>query len=183
MYRYDVGLPVNAGDRRDVADEIETKLVIERGVDGIPTADHEQRVSVCGRAHDGLGADIAAAARSVLDNKLLTEPLRQPLTHQTRDDVGRTGWSERHDDAHRSQRIGLRPRHARQNRQRGGAGCQMQKLSAGKFHSITTSAMASSLSGTVSPTALAVNRLMASSNLVGCSTGRSPAFAPRRILS
>src|SRR5215470_1728401 len=54
MYRYDVGLPVNAGDRRDVADEIETKLVIERGVDGIPTADHEQRVAVCGRAHDGL---------------------------------------------------------------------------------------------------------------------------------
>src|SRR6516162_3140551 len=97
MYRYDVGLPVNAGDRRDVADEIETKLVIERGVDGIPTADHEQRVSVCGRAHDGLGADIAAAARSVVDDELLTEPFRQPLTHQPRDDVGRTGWSERHD--------------------------------------------------------------------------------------
>src|SRR5215831_13161451 len=128
MYRYDVGLPVNAGDRRDVADEIETKLVIERGVDGIPTADHEQRVSVCRRAHDGLGADIAAAARSVLDNKLLTEPLRQPLTHQTRDDVGRTGWSERHDDAHRPRRIGLRPHCARYSRERGSTGGQMQKL-------------------------------------------------------
>src|SRR5262252_7014394 len=76
MYRYDVGLPVNAGDRRDVADEIETKLVIERGVDGIPTADHEQRVAVRRCAHDRIGADIAAAARSVLDDKLLTEPLR-----------------------------------------------------------------------------------------------------------
>src|SRR5215813_13718248 len=88
MYRYDVGLPVNAGDRRDVADEIETKLVIERGVDGIPTADHEQRVSVCRRAHDGLGADIAAAARSVVDNKWLAEAIRQPLPHRTRNGVG-----------------------------------------------------------------------------------------------
>src|SRR5262245_12410215 len=134
MYRYDVGLPVNAGDRRDVADEIETKLVIERGVDGIPTADHEQRVAVCGRAHDGLGADIAAAARSVLDNELLTEPLRQPLTHQTRDDVGRTGRSERHDDAHRPRRIGLRDSDVREGRQRGSARGQIQKLTTGKFH-------------------------------------------------
>src|SRR5215813_9063624 len=110
MYRYDVGLPANAGDRRDVADEIETKLVIERGVDGVPTADHEQRIAVRRCAHDRIGPDIAAAARSVLDNKLLTEPLRQPLTDQTRDDVGRTGRSERHDDAHRPPRIGLRPR-------------------------------------------------------------------------
>src|SRR6516165_8313549 len=105
MYRYDVGLPVNAGDRRDVADEIETKLVIERGVDSIPTADHEQRVAVRRCAHDVLGADIADAARYVLDNKLLTEPLRQPLTQQTRDDVGRPGRSERHDDAHPPRRI------------------------------------------------------------------------------
>src|SRR6266478_1786746 len=52
MYRYDVRLPVNACDRRDVADEIETKLVIECGVDGVPTADHEQRVAVRRCAHD-----------------------------------------------------------------------------------------------------------------------------------
>src|SRR5262245_9063908 len=134
MYRYDVGLPANAGDRRDVADEIETKLVIERGVDGIPTADHEQRVAVRRSTHDRLCADIAAAARSVLDNKLLTEPLRQPLSHQTRDDVGRTGRSERHDDADGPRRVALRPRDAGYGRQRGSARGQMQKLSAGKFH-------------------------------------------------
>src|SRR5262245_4862608 len=138
MYRYDVGLSVNAGDRRDVADEIETKLVIERGVDGIPTADHEQRVAVRRCAHDRLCADIAAAARSVLDDKLLTEPLRQPLTHHTRDDVGRTGRSERHDNAHRPRRIGLRPSETRGGRQRGSARCQMQELSAGKFHCSTS---------------------------------------------
>ena len=38
------------------------------------------------------------------------------------------------DQAHRPRRIGLRPRDARHGRQRGSARCQMQKLSAGKFH-------------------------------------------------
>ena len=35
----------------------------------------------------------------------------------------------------------------------------------------------------VRPRALAVLRLMTSSNFVGCSMGRSPALAPLRILS
>src|SRR5215475_14211993 len=50
-------------------------------------------------------------------------------------------------------------------------------------HSITSSARASSVGGTSSPSALAVLTLMTRSNLVGCSTGMSPGFAPRRILS
>jgi hypothetical protein len=50
-------------------------------------------------------------------------------------------------------------------------------------HSITSSARARSDSGMVSPSALAVVRLITSSNLVGCSTGKSPGFAPRKILS
>src|SRR5262249_32152931 len=51
------------------------------------------------------------------------------------------------------------------------------------FHSITSSARASSVGGISRPRALAVTRLMTRSNLVGCSTGRSPGFAPRSILS
>jgi hypothetical protein len=51
------------------------------------------------------------------------------------------------------------------------------------LHSITSSARASSLSGTSRPSALAVLRLMTNSNFVGRSTGRSPAFSPLRILS
>src|SRR5437016_3144582 len=50
-------------------------------------------------------------------------------------------------------------------------------------HSITSSARASSVGGTVRPSALAVVRLITRSNLVGCWIGRSPGFAPRRILS
>ena len=50
-------------------------------------------------------------------------------------------------------------------------------------YSITSSARARNDSGIVSPIALAVVRLMTTSNLVGCSTGISPGFAPRKILS
>jgi hypothetical protein len=48
----------------------------------------EQRIAVRGRTYDCLGGDIAAGTGSVLDNKMLTQPLRQPLTDQTRAKVG-----------------------------------------------------------------------------------------------
>jgi hypothetical protein len=48
---------------------------------------------------------------------------------------------------------------------------------------MTSSARASSVGGTSRRSALAVVRLMTRSNLVGCSTGMSLGFAPRRILS
>src|SRR5262245_57763154 len=50
-------------------------------------------------------------------------------------------------------------------------------------HSITSSARARSVGGTSMPSAFAATRLITSSNLVGCSTGRSAGLAPRRILS
>src|SRR5262249_34500851 len=50
-------------------------------------------------------------------------------------------------------------------------------------HWITSSARASSDGGIVRPSALAVLRLMARSNLADCCTGRSAGFMPFRILS
>src|SRR5262245_13100275 len=50
-------------------------------------------------------------------------------------------------------------------------------------HRITLSALASTLGGIVWPICLAVLRLITNSNFVGCSTGRSAALAPLRILS
>jgi len=50
-------------------------------------------------------------------------------------------------------------------------------------HSITSSARARIEGGMVSPSAFAVFRLITISNFVGCSIGRSPGFAPLRILS
>jgi hypothetical protein len=50
--------------------------------------------------------------------------------------------------------------------------------SVARAYSITSSAATSSLSGTVSPSAFAVLRLIASSNLVARSTGRSVGLTP-----
>src|SRR5262249_31339583 len=50
-------------------------------------------------------------------------------------------------------------------------------------YSITPSARSRNDSGMASPSALAVVRLITKSHLVGCSTGNSAAFVPRRILS
>jgi hypothetical protein len=52
-----------------------------------------------------------------------------------------------------------------------------------RAHSITRSARSKSDGGIVRPSAVAVFRLITSSNFVGRSTGRSAGFAPLRILS
>src|SRR5262245_33111303 len=50
-----------------------------------------------------------------------------------------------------------------------------------RTHSITSSAMASSVAGTSKLSAFAVLRLMTSSNLVDCITGRSAGLSPLRM--
>src|SRR5262245_43914314 len=84
--------------------------------------------------HDALSGNIARSTWAVLDDELLTEPLRQPLTDQPCDDVAGAASGKADDNAHRPGRIGLRPSEARYGRQRDSARGQMQKLSAGKFH-------------------------------------------------
>src|SRR5262245_53810456 len=71
----------------------------------------------------------------------------------------------------------LRPRSDRPCRQ---AAEQRDEL-APNHHSITSSARASSVGGTSRPSALAVLRLMISSTLVTCWTGKSTDFSPLRI--
>jgi hypothetical protein len=51
----------------------------------------------------------------------------------------------------------------------------------GPYYSITSSARARMPGGTVRPNALAVSRLITSSNLIDCMTGRSAGFSPLRI--
>jgi hypothetical protein len=59
-----------------------------------------------------------------------------------------------------------------------GASCAAAKVRA---YSMTSSARASSADGTVSPSALAVLRLITSSTFVTCCTGRSAGFSPLRM--
>src|SRR5262249_23757942 len=60
-------------------------------------------------------------------------------------------------------------------------GTQMPQGGHPPHHSITSSAAASSLSGTVRPSILAVEALITSSNLLDCTTGKSAGFAPLRM--
>jgi hypothetical protein len=70
----------------------------------------------------------------------------------------------------------------RRERPRCRAAEQRDELAA--FHySITSSARASTVGGTSSPSALAVLRLITNSNLVGAWTGSSAGFAPFRMRS
>src|SRR5262245_33094179 len=77
----------------------------------------------------------------------------------------------------------LRPRRQRPCRSRRRAAEQRDELAAlqRRDHSITSSASASSRSGTVRPSALAAFKLITSSNLVDCITGRSAGFSPLRM--
>src|SRR5262245_16852550 len=65
-----------------------------------------------------------------------------------------------------------RPRHCRASEQR-------DELA--PLHSITSLARASSVGGTVRPSAVAAFALMTNSNFVGCCTGRSAGLAPFRM--
>src|SRR5262249_39699038 len=140
MNHHDEHAAADGGDRRDVANEIEIELLVERRVDRVVRACQEDRVSVRGHAYDRLGADIAGGTRSVLDDEGLAKMLRQPLSHQARDDVIRPAGGIVDDQTYRPRRIRLRPGDARYRRQRGNACGQMQKLPTGRFHSSPSAA-------------------------------------------
>src|SRR5262252_9232152 len=91
----------------------------------------------------------------------------------TRGGIGRPDGDEA-DDWHR------RLLRARREWPRDRAAEQRDELAA--FHSITSSARASSIGGISRPIARAVGRLMTNSNLVERMTGRSAGLAPLRIL-
>src|SRR5260370_444013 len=76
----------------------------------------------------------AAGPGDVLDDELLPEHAREVLTDDAANNVGCPAGSERNDHCDRPRRIGLRPRDAWQDWQRGSARGQMQELSTVKFH-------------------------------------------------
>ena len=91
-------------------------------------------MAVGGRTYDCLGGDLPLGARPVFDDEWLAKALRQPLTNQARENVGRAAGRKTNDDAYRPRRIGLRPSDLRHCRQRGGAHGKVEEYAAGKFH-------------------------------------------------
>ena len=133
--RDNIGAAANAGDRRDIFDEIEVEVFVERCVDRVRGHHlHQNGVAVRLRAHDRFGADIAAGARPILDDELLAETLAGRLRYDARQAVGGLTGRKADDHAHRLRRIGLRPGELRDGRKRGGPRRQLQKSSAWKFH-------------------------------------------------
>src|SRR5262245_19919837 len=82
IHLHDAGSAYESGHRRDIADEIERELVVERGVDRVGRGDPEQRVAVGRGAHHHFGGNVGIGARPVLDHDRLAEPLSQPLAQE-----------------------------------------------------------------------------------------------------
>jgi hypothetical protein len=97
-----------AGDRRDVSQQVERKVVEQRHVDRGGRRNEQQRVAVGRRVDHGLDGDIAAGPRLVFDHDRLAESLRQPRGHDPRDDIGPAAGRKSDDPAQRPRRIGLR---------------------------------------------------------------------------
>jgi hypothetical protein len=66
----------------NVSVQIEAKLVVERRVDCVRRNDREERIAIWGCTHDRFSSQVSAGARPVLDDELLTKPLREPLPYE-----------------------------------------------------------------------------------------------------
>src|SRR5262249_20348535 len=108
--------------------EVKIQFLVERSVDCIRRGDQEKTVAV-GGSPARLPRWPCCWRRQAYS--------RPPLAHNTCQNVGCGSRWVSHDQADRPRRIGLRPRHARDDWQRGGARGQIQKISAGKFHDET----------------------------------------------
>src|SRR5262249_28543552 len=94
----------------------------------------QQRVAVGRRVDHGLDGDIAAGARLVFDHDRLAESLRQPRSHDPRDDIGPAAGRKSDDPAQRPRRIGLRAGATRYGGKGAGGAREIEKSTAGKMH-------------------------------------------------
>jgi len=134
VHRHYVWRAHDAGNGRDVTNEIEIQLVKERRIGRVRRYGRKKRIAVARGSQSRFGADVPAIACSVLNNKGLPESIRQPLPHQARNNICRTARHVGNYNAHWPQWIGLRPCDARGGGQRGSARRQMQELAAVMFH-------------------------------------------------
>src|SRR5215475_14920967 len=102
MHQHDIWHSDEARDRRDVTYEIEVESLIERGVNGVRGKGQKERIAIRSRSHDGLGGDVGARTRAVLDDKLLPKSLREPLADQACNNVHPATSGSAADDAHRA---------------------------------------------------------------------------------
>src|SRR6516165_2659689 len=74
-------------------DKIETELVVDCYIDCVRRSNLKERIAVGDRPNNHLGGNIAGRTRPIVDDKLLTESLRQRLSDQAPNNVGRDSVS------------------------------------------------------------------------------------------
>ena len=116
-----------------------------------PHLPHQDGVAVRVGAHRAGRTGGAAGAGHVLHHDLLAERARHVIGGDARRDVGRAARRERHDQRDRAVRIGLRERCARQHRQGGGAGGEMQESAALNGHDVSPVRLCRRLRGNATP--------------------------------
>jgi len=96
-------------NRRECLAGIERHRPVEKFIDALEAGrGHQQRVAVRLRLGDDVGADIAARARTILDDDRLAERLRELLAHRAGEHVDQPARRERRDHADRPVGVGLR---------------------------------------------------------------------------
>ena len=96
-------------DRREVPDRVVRHLRVQAGVHRVRgQRTHHHRVAVRRRLRHGVGADVAAGPRLVLDDDALAPRLGELLRDRPADGVQRSARRERHDELHRPGRERLR---------------------------------------------------------------------------
>ena len=129
------GVAADPRERREVFHRVVGNCLVEawRGRMRAVRA-HEQRMAIRRGPRDLRGRDGSVCSSLVLDHDRLLECDAERLGNHASDRVGPAAGSERDDDVDRLRRIGLRAGQPRHRRQCGRTRCQMQKLTARKFH-------------------------------------------------
>src|ERR1700720_2756931 len=109
-------------------------MLVKRGICRDGGWNQQECVSVGWGIHHCLSTNVAAGARTIFDDELLSEPYRQPLAHQACENVARASRCKADDNAHWPRWITLRSCNARGRGQRGSTRYHAEKLSAGEFH-------------------------------------------------
>ena len=79
MYFQDERNTIDTGNRCHIANEIEIEIIVQRRVDCVRRTGQQKCLSVRRGMQTGISADIAAGARAVIDDGLLTQTVRRAI--------------------------------------------------------------------------------------------------------
>src|SRR5215469_6469122 len=159
---------------------VEGQLRINTWINDMAGRHQQQRVTVRRRLSGGGRAERAASATAIVDHHRLAQARMQLLAEDATDNIGASACRVWHDEPDRPRRERFRPANGSGQNYRRAA---QQRDEVAPLHSITLSASCCKNKGTSRPSALAVLRLITSSNLTGAWTGSSLGLSPFKMRS